>query len=273
MQCNTLPPFQSYFWLYAPAGPITPKKVRKTGELVDVFKGEANGDNPLSAKLCDIDHAHALDTLHLTIFEQPRTPEKKGEYRYQPVQSVEAVLDMVESAQNVAMDYIPMELGGNAIQIIEKTNKLHMALSFNPEANRVFEEFYEDLMDELAEERVHDLYKETRTPRVFLGKAYKSEFGGVDIKSARQTFNNRFAKFPTKPVMFDRLILGQGFYDVTGKNLGRRDVATIHFDGKPFDWHCDNPFDDVANQRLISQTADVRGQALANGPRRPSLVS
>jgi len=270
---HTLPPFQSYFWLYMPAGEIKARKPKKTGELRDVFAAEAKGCNPLSVKLCDMDHLHPADTRHLTVCEQPRTPEKPGEYRYQPVQKAEDLARMVDMAQGIASTYIPMELGGSALEIIEKTNKLHMALRFNPEAENLFNEFYQDMMDGMEDWGVYDLYKEDRTPRVFLGKAYKSEIPGVDVKSARKSFNDKFDKFPTRPIMFDRLILGQGLFDVKGNNLARRDVATIHFDEKPFEWHCDDPFDLGENTRLISQTADARAQARVDGPRRPLPVS
>lgn len=265
--------FQSYFWLYAPAGEITPKKIKRTGDLSAVFAAETKGDNPLTVKLCDVDHMHAIHTRHLTVFEQPRTPEKPGEFRYQPVQTIDDLLHIVESAQGVASGHMPIKLGGRSLEIIEKTNKLHMAMTFNSEAERVFDEFYQDMMNELAGGRVHDSYKGHRRPRLFLGKGYKSEFKRVDIKSARKSFNDKFLKFPTKPVSFDRLVLGQGFFDVHGKNLARRDIATIYFDGGPLDWHCDNPMNQAVNQQLIQATADARAQAQANAPRRPLLVS
>jgi hypothetical protein len=166
-----------------------------------------------------------------------------------------------------------MELGGSALEIIEKTNKLHMGLRLNPEAENLFGEFYQDMMDGMEEWGVYDLYKEERKPRVFLAKGYKSEFHGVDIKSARKSFNDKFYKFPTRPIMFDRLILGQGLFDVKGMNVARRDVATIHFDDKPFEWHCDDPFDIGENTRLIRRTADARAQARANAPTPPLPVS
>lgn len=264
--------YQSYFWLYAPVGDIHPKKEKKEGCINTMFDCLAKGSNPLAAKLGDSDHTHPKGTRHLTLLEQPRTQTEPGTFRYQPVEDVITLEWIAKDVMRVMAEFEPLKMGGRALEIIEKTNKLHLALAFNGECEELFTDFHARLREELGKDKVYDLYKEPREPRLFLARAYKREFPGVDIKEAIKSFNQAHDKFKTKPIVLDRIVLGQGLFDIHGKNLGRREVATLYFDGR-MDWHCDNPFDDFENEGLILETRDDRELGRAATRRPPSPVS
>lgn len=285
-------PYQSYFWLRAPLdGDVVFKNRKKDGGLDSFFNREASGKNKISNLLSAPQSIVANADRHLTIFEQPRNQTEQGEFRFQPIDDVEDLVGMVNTIQNVAHGYMPLRYGGKALEIIEKTNKLQLMLNFNDDARYEFQEFYTDLMDELADDfKVYDLYTEGRESSIVLSKAYKKDLRKRDYnerKSAIVSFNAQNESLKTKTLHFDRLILGQGFYDIHNNRLASRDVATIHFDGSPFDWHCDDPLNENENTHWLNavntkkqhdrlpflQSMPHPSQDQANAQRRPLPVS
>ncbi|PCI01029.1 MAG: hypothetical protein COB76_02250 [Alphaproteobacteria bacterium] len=277
--------FQSYFWLRAPADAITLKKEKKYGDLKTLFSTLAKSDNKIAQGLC-CEKSEALKSdPHLTIFEQPRSLEENGVFRYQPIQDVEQLVNMTGIIQDVAADYDPFKLGGRGMECLEKGTKFHLAFNFNDEAVEKFQDFHRDLMDELSEEKVCDLYLQDREPRILLSKAYKNRFKKHDLKAGQKSINEQFYKLRTKPIHFDRMILGQGFFDIHGHHLASRDISTVYFDERPFEWHCDDPFDKENNQSLIADQKalrempdlkypnQIRAQGQVNARPRPLLVS
>lgn len=273
--------FQSYFWLYAPAGEVILKKPKKTS-LPAIFDRHAAGNNPVSCLLSQPSNLVPTHHRHLTIFEQPRSPSKDepGVARYQPIQSTEQLVEIVGVMQDIASDYMPLRYGAKGLEIFEKTNKVQMALNLNDEAKEQFTEFHDDLMTVLAEEfRVYDFYRDSRVPRVILSKGYKSDLPGkirhekAAIRTAMDSFNECQSSVTSKPIEFSKLIFGQGLYDPRGNRLASRQVATIHFDGQLFDWHCDDPLNVDENAELIAETTRRRAQAKADGQRFPSLAA
>lgn len=273
MYKNDIPHFQSYFWLRAPAGEIVSKTQRKTGGLAAVFDGCAKTHNDLSRLMCVVENI--FPDPHLTIFEQPRSQDEAGVFRFQPIDDVETLLEMTEVIQDVASGYMPLSYAGQGLEVLVKTNKVHLALNFNSGAKGSFSEFYEDLMGELSEFRAYDLYKEDRLPRLILSKGYISDtkMNVSRVRSAVESFNVKNDSFVTKPIEFDSLILGQGLYDIHGNRLASRDVATVYFDGKLFEWHCDDPFDQDENTDLINAIRPRHAPTPAGARRRPSLVA
>lgn len=275
--------FQSYFWLYAPAGTVCLKKP-KSATLADIFDKCVLADNSVARLLGQPSCLVPDADRHLTIFEQPRSPgsDNPDDFRYQPIHDTETLVEMVSAMQDVVADYMPLSYGMKRLEILEKTHKIQMAFRLNEDSESRFWGFYDDMTGVLSERfDVCDFYKDTRIPRVIVSKGYKADLQPGVARDKRKMraciacFNDCNKKIISKPVLFDHLVLGQGLYDLAGQRLASRAVATLYFDGRPFEWHCDDPFDEVENRALIADQA-VRphpAQGREDARQRPSLVA
>lgn len=274
--------YYSYFWLFAPAGDIVFKKPVQ-GNLSDIFAQEAQG------KSADLWRIFAQDSCriskkyrHLTVFEQPKVTTRMHDVHVppQPIENKRDLRKMVAAMQEVADDYMPLRYGMHGMEILQKRKNVSVVLNLNDEARDTFDEFYTDMMGRLFQEfDVHDYYEGERVPHVTVARASRKDVDGIlpmrkgKICQAVTDFNNAYNNIKTKPIAFDRLMLAQSLYNAEGYRLAERRVATLNFDSKPFEWHCDDPFDRITNAQLIEETRQRRAQGQANGRQFPLLVA
>lgn len=233
-----------YFWVYSPVREIKFKKPkdRCLKKLSDVFQQNVG---PYYFKKFN---KTPEDQLHCTIMEQPRTLEKQGKFRWQPLSKGQDIKDTVAIVGSFVTDVEPLKMSGHGLEIIQRRNRGLLVMNMNAEAISRFESLYMPMMEALGHIQFYDLYKEVREPKIVLARSQKMD--NRDIKDIRKSVAKDFGKMRTKSFTLDQFVLGQGFFDVHGRCIAKRDVATIHARGG-IDWHCQNAFEPHANRTLL----------------------
>jgi hypothetical protein len=203
---------RSFFWVYAPVKMVEPKKQKVddvSTYLHQLSKTKASA-NPVLAKIGDTEHTHDIDQRHISIAEQYRSGDHFHDY--QPMETADEIKAIVDSLQGAAHHYDPIKLGGSSMEMIQRGNKVHITLQFNSECAQVFEAIHEDIRANLGNQTRFGGVKPLECPRLFLAKGYNHELRGHDLSACCASFNHSHNRFKTKPVLLDRLVLGQGFF-------------------------------------------------------------